>query len=198
MSTRLLRTTFAVFSLLVTVAATGQAQRVTGAGDDALVLPKGVFRFTGVGSWTEFTERYGMNTPGRPNGSLEPLGIDFNSDSLGVRLFPGLTPIQTELRTLTAIPTFSVSLGNSVMQLRNRVSAFPLGFEVGLWNRLMIGVTVPYITTNSNVFFNINTAGNNGNIAFNPALTLPAAFNADTALVAQFGRAASQLNASLA
>ena len=35
------------------------AQRVLGVGDDALVLPRGVFRFRILGQWTWFNERYG-------------------------------------------------------------------------------------------------------------------------------------------
>ena len=45
-----------------------------GIGDDALVLPQGVFRFRTLGNWTWFNERYGKDTPGRPDGALEPLG----------------------------------------------------------------------------------------------------------------------------
>jgi len=50
------------------------AQRVLGVGDDALVLPRGVFRFRTLGQWTWFNERYGKDTPGRPDGALEPWG----------------------------------------------------------------------------------------------------------------------------
>ena len=60
------------------------AQRVLGVGDDALVLPAGVFRLRTLGQWTSFNERYGMNTPGRPDGALEPLGVDFTVDTIGV------------------------------------------------------------------------------------------------------------------
>ena len=47
-----------------------RAQRVLGIGDDALVLPAGVFRFRTIGNWTWFNERYGKDTPGRPDGAL--------------------------------------------------------------------------------------------------------------------------------
>ena len=47
----------------------GSAQRVLGVGDDALVLPRGVFRFRTLGQWTWFNERYGKDTPGRPDGA---------------------------------------------------------------------------------------------------------------------------------
>src|SRR5512132_1362719 len=55
-----------------TISTPASAQRVLGIGDDALVLPRGVFRFRTLGNWTVFNERYGKDTPGRPDGALEP------------------------------------------------------------------------------------------------------------------------------
>ena len=81
------------------------AQRVLGVGDDATVLPRGVFRLQTLAQWTTFNERYGMDTPGRPDGALEPLGIDFTLDTIGVRQFPNLAAVQTGVRTLSEIRT---------------------------------------------------------------------------------------------
>src|SRR3954467_3457375 len=101
------------------------AQRVLGVGDDALVLPRGVFRFRTLGNWTAFNERYGMDTPGRPNGALEPLGVDFTLDTIGVVQFPNLAALQTGLRSLTGLPTWNATLGATQVSLRDHVAAVP-------------------------------------------------------------------------
>lgn len=188
----------AVLALLLAPAGEARAQRVLGPGDDAAVLPSGVFRFRLLDQWTSFDQRYGKDTPGYTNGSLEPLGVDFSLDTIGVRVFPNLASLQAGLRSLTGLNTFGVTLGNTVVKLRDRVTAIPLVFEAGLSKRFSIGIQVPYVETETNAFFNVNTSGTNGNVGFNPALASTAALAQDTSLVNQFGRAAAALSASLA
>lgn len=174
------------------------AQRVLGVGDDALVLPRGVFRLRTIGQWTWFNERYGMDTPGRPDGALEPLGVDFTLDTIGVRQFPNLASLQTGLQSLTGNPTWRATLGNTVVNLRDHVAAFPFVFEAGLSKRFSIGIQIPYVHTRSSAFFNVNTAGTNGNLGFNPALAVPAAATQNTTMFTQFTQAANTLEGSLA
>src|SRR6267143_2143636 len=92
----------------------------------------GVFRFRTLSQWTWFNERYGKDTPGRPDGALEPLGIDFTLDTIGVRQFPNLAALQGGLQSLTGNPNWNATLGNTVVNLRDHVAAFPFVFEVGL------------------------------------------------------------------
>jgi hypothetical protein len=174
------------------------AQRVLGVGDDALVLPRGVFRFRTVGQWTWFNERYGMDTPGRPNGALEPLGVDFTLDTIGVKQFPNLASLQAGLQSLTGNPTWGATLGNTVVNLRDHVSAFPFVFEAGLSRRFSLGIQVPYVRTQTSAFFNVNSAGTNGNLGFNPALAVAAAATQNTNMFNQFTAAANTLEGSLA
>ncbi|HJP86034.1 MAG TPA: hypothetical protein VJ852_08595 [Gemmatimonadaceae bacterium] len=173
------------------------AQRVLGVGDDALVLPAGVLRFRVVAQWTWFNERYGMDTPGRPNGALEPLGIDFTLDTIGVRQFPNLIALQTGIQSLTGNPTWYASLGNTVVNLRDHVTAFPFVLEAGLTKRFSVGLQIPYVKTQTSAFFNVNTAGTNGNLGFNPALAVTAAQTQNATLNTQFTAAADNLQAAL-
>src|SRR3954469_8067620 len=173
------------------------AQRVLGVGDDALVLPRGVFRFRTVGQWTWFNERYGMDTPGRPAGALEPLGVDFTLDTIGVRQFPNLARLQTGLQSLTGNPNWYATLGNTVVNLRDHVAAFPFVFEAGLSKRFSIGIQVPYVHTQTSAFFNVNTNGTAGNLGFNPALSSPLAQTQNAAFNTQFTNAANALQGAL-
>jgi len=184
-------------AVIATFANPASAQRVLGVGDDALVLPRGVFRFRTVGQWTWFNERYGKDTPGRPDGALEPLGVDFTLDTIGVRQFPNLVSLQSGLQALTGNPTWFASLGNTVVNLRDHVTAFPFVFEAGLSKRLSIGLQIPYVVTRSSTFFNVNTAGTNGNLGFNPALANAAAQTQNAAMFTQFSTAAAQLQGAL-
>jgi len=174
------------------------AQRVLGTADDALVVPRGVFRFRTLGQWTSFNERYGMDTPGRPNGALEPLGIDFTRDTIGVRQFPNLDSLQAGLQALTGNPNWNATLGNTLVNLRDHVAAFPFVFEAGLSKRFSLGIQIPYVVTRTAVFFNVNTSGIQGNLGFNPAAFSNAtAVAQDATMFSQFTASANSLQAAL-
>lgn len=183
------------FTALLAMPAPGQ--RVLGIGDDALVLPRGVLRVRTLGQWTFFNERYGLNTPGRADGSLEPLGIDFALDTVGVREFPNLGGLQTGLRSLTGNPNFNLSLGSTRLDLRAHVTAIPFVIEAGLTRRFSIGVQVPYVHTRNSAFFDVNPNRREGNLGFNPALAVPAAAAQNNLMFTQFQTAAATLQASL-
>jgi hypothetical protein len=174
------------------------AQRVLGVGDDALVLPRGVLRFRTIGNWTWFNERYGKDTPGHPDGALEPLGIDFTLDTIGVKQFPNLVALQAGVRQLIGDPNWSPTLGNTVVNLRDHVAAFPFVFEAGLSKRFSVGIQLPYVHTQSSAFFNVNTTGIQGNLGFNPALGLAAAATQNATMLTQFTLAANTLEGTIA
>jgi hypothetical protein len=188
-----------LFALAFTGAApkASNAQRVLGVGDDALVLPVGVLRFRTLAQWTWFNERYGMDTPGRANGALEPLGVDFTLDTIGVTQFPNLISLQTGLRSLTGMPTWNASLGSTVVNLRDHVTAIPFVLEAGLSKRFSVGLQIPYVITHTSTFFNANPLGREGNLGFNPALAVPAAATVNSTFNTQFTTAAQTLQASL-
>ncbi|MDQ6871192.1 MAG: hypothetical protein M3037_04180 [Gemmatimonadota bacterium] len=173
------------------------AQRVLGVGDDALVLPQGVFRLRTTGRWTSFNERYGMDTPGRPNGSLEPLGVDFTLDTIGIKQLPSLTNLQQGIRQLTGNSGWNATLGNTQLNLRDRVTAYPFVFELGLSRRLSVGVQIPYVVTQSMTFFNVNTTRTEGNLGFNPALGGSTASTQNATMLAQFTADSTSLKNAL-
>jgi hypothetical protein len=173
------------------------AQRVLGVGDDATVLPRGIFRLQTLGQWTSYDERYGLNTNGRTNGSLEPLGADFTLDTIGVKQFPNLASLQAGIQQLTGNTGWNATLGNSQLNLRDRVTTFPFLFEVGVSKRLSLGIQVPYVVTQAITFFNVNTTGKEGNLGFNPALGGAAAKAQNAAMLAQFTADSTSLKNAL-
>jgi len=187
MRRRLVSVSTAALVFAAVFAAPAHAQRVLGVGDDALTLPRGVFRFRTLSQWTSFNERYGKDTPGRPDGALEPLGIDFTLDTVGVRQFPNLSLLQSGIQQLTGNPNWNATLGNTQLNLRDRVNAFPFVLELGLSSRLSIGIQIPYVVTHTGTFFSVNANGIEGNLGFNPALAPNnAAAGQNAAMLAQF------------
>lgn len=186
------------FALLAGFPLVGGAQAVLGPQDDALVLPRGALRIRVLNQWTRFNERYGMNTPGRPDGTLEPLAIDFNLDTIGVSQFPRVAPVQAGFRQLTGITDFTLSLGRTVVNSDVSVNVTPVVAELGLTSRLSLGVVVPFVRTKNTIFFNANPAGNEGTVGFNPALSTAAARDSNAALVASFNQRIATVEATIA
>lgn len=187
----------ALFGLTIGVSG-AHAQAVLGPQDDALVLPRGVLRLRVLNQWTSFNQRYGENTPGRVNGALEPLAIDFNLDTVGITEFPNLGPLQTGLRSLTGMPDFTLSLGRTVVNSNVTVIATPFVLEAGLTKRISMGLLVPYVRTRNDIFFNVNPLSREGNTGFNPVLGNDAAARArNQQLLDQFAAAAGTLNNTL-
>lgn len=174
-----------------------RAQAVLGVGDDALVLPRGVLRVRTLYQVAQFDERYGMNTPGRESGALEPLAIDFNLDTVGITTFRNLAPLEAGLRQLSGISTFGLTLGRTIVNADVTVTATPVVAEYGLTTNLSVGLLVPIVRTRNEVFFQANPAGSQANVAFNPALAAATARDANTTLVTQLLTAAAQLQAGI-
>ena len=173
------------------------AQAVAGAGDDAVMVPRGAVRFQMGYDWTRFFERYGSGRGGRKTGALELLGAGFSFDSLGPRQLENLSPIETNIRALAAMPDFNASLGKTVVRVRDRIETTPLGVELGLTSFLSLGVVVPFVTATSEVDFRLNPAGREATLGFNPALD-PKNPNTNTALLAAFQTASATLGQRLA
>jgi hypothetical protein len=186
---------FFIFALaLSTLGAptTVTAQRVAGLGDDAIMVPRGVIRIGVLGDWTWFNQSFGVD------GVPQPLGAPFTLDTLGVAQLPSLLlPVQSALRPLTGLPDWNPTLGNSALNLRGRIATFPITIEAGLSSRLSVSVNAPYVETETSPFFNVNTAGTEGNVGFNPALTNKAAAAEDAAIFAQFDASATALDQKL-
>jgi hypothetical protein len=175
-----------------------RAQRVDGPGDDAIMVPRGSIRFSATSDWSSFDQRFGAGASATSTNSLQSLGSDFTLDTIGIRQFPGLVGLQSELRDLSGDANWNPTLGNSVLSLRDRVSAYTFSVEAGLAKRITLSVDVPYVVTRASPFFNVNTAGTEGNIGFNPALTNTAAAAQNTALLSQFSASAASLAQKLA
>jgi hypothetical protein len=179
---------------LLLVPALLQAQPVRGLGDDALTAPRGSIRIQVSTAITDFSQRYGKNSPGRRDGSLEPLDVDFSVDTLGVTQFPGLSTVQSALRTLTGNNAFSLSLGRSELTSSVRVQTTPILLEAGITNRLTLGVMVPIVSARKQASFNINGDSAIGNVSFNPGRLSDTAAATNSRVIAALDSARAGFN----
>jgi hypothetical protein len=199
MQTSRLRTALlAVLAAAILLPPTLRAQAVTGTiGDDATMPRGGEIRFSVLTMWNRWSDRYGQGTPGRPNGSVEPIGVNFNFDSLGVGQLENLGPVQSSIRTLAGMPAFTASLGESRVQLRENVTTTPLSLEIGITNHISVSAMVPFVTAKANVNFVMNPTGLEPTLGFNPTIVTPVVIASDASFLAQFDSASAQLNRSI-
>ncbi len=185
-----------IVAALATMPGNTMAQTARGIGDDALTAPRRSIRFQVSTTISDARERYGKGTPGRAYRSLEPLGVDFTTDTLGVAQFPGLGPLQAALRSLTGNSAFTLNLGRTQLASSVRVQATPIILEAGITNRLQFSALIPFVSARYEAMLNVNGSGKFGNVAFNPQRTADSAAN--LLLVTQLGAARTQLLALVA
>jgi hypothetical protein len=162
--------------------------------DDAAPVPKGVLRVKVTTIWTRFDERFTSAGP-------RPLSDDIATDSLGSRQFPGLTPVEQGLQTLTNDPLTRLTFGRLAARTDVRIVTTPIAFEYGVSRRLSIGVLVPIVQTRRSIQLRMNldsldhldSTGRAGNVGWVPDRLRRDAATANQAVFSGFQRAADSL-----
>src|SRR5688500_2742978 len=106
------------------------AQWIGAAGEDALVLRRGIVRVTVDGRVEDYDERFTSDASGATASARVPLGAPLSSAALGVDRVPSLAPVQTRLRSLTGTPAFLLSLGDVRVDAVARRSSIPVRFDL--------------------------------------------------------------------
>jgi len=185
---------FALLALLCAVSTAGRAQPVAGAGSDARPLPKGAVRIGISGNWDSYDRVHTAD-------GTEPMLARLSTDALGIRALPQLAPAQEGIRTLSGIATFNLSLGPLEATGNPRASVTPLALDVGITNRLSLGLLVPYVESRDNVQLLLNRGGTGATVGQNPAFSATAGATARTTngtLLRQLDAARTTLAAEIA
>ncbi|HWH04469.1 MAG TPA: hypothetical protein VN674_12310, partial [Gemmatimonadales bacterium] len=119
----------------------------------------------------------------------QPVGGFLTSDSLAAARVPLLSGMQSAIQTASGINAFSASLGRTLLDIRSERRVIPLAAEVGLTDRLSIGVMVPLVRVDVRETLNVDSA--HGNLGLNPLLLGSTAF---TTFFANFNTALTALN----
>ena len=169
------------------VAGAAPAQGNPWFGEDALVLSRGMVRLGFAPTFTRYDQRY------RLDGTVEPLGADLTTDTLGAAELSVLAPLESQLPSLTGLSDVRVSLGRMRVDRDASIVTMPLAGEIGIGGRLSFGIIVPIVRTLSNVVFSPNPSLNEGNVGINPAIDNQASRDQNEALLDQFASAIEAL-----
>ena len=161
------------------------------------MLRPGLLRLDATFSVARADRRYGLNTPGRRSGSLEPLAADFNLPDIGVAQFPGLSASEQGIRSASGLSNFVLSLGRPAISSDISSTTVPMSLELGVTSRLMVGVMVPYVRTRNHIRPDFNVARSEGNAGINPAVIPGIARTTNTTFRNQLTGASSALRAAL-
>lgn len=174
------------------------AQRATGTGADAVVLPRGVLRVSVQGQLDAWSSRYDSDASGAPLTSSSPLGARFSAEELGSAQVGGLAPLEARLRALTGLGALQLSLGDVQLRAEARRSTIPVRLELGLGRRMQLSAMIPYVQTRVEMAAVANRTGEHGNVGSNPAFSKATAAQANAALVSQLRASVDALDAALA
>jgi len=125
----------AVFLVLTPLQAAAQVP------EDASVLPKGRLRISFDPQRLFWDQRL------RLDGQRERWSADFEQDPFGTYAVPSLASHETAIRSLTGLSSFQLSLGGGTLNAEADTRWTPLRFELGVSNRLTVGVGVPIVKT---------------------------------------------------
>ena len=174
------------------------AQRVSGLGPNAVVLPRGVLRLDVGGRLENWNSTFGSSASGAATGGEVPLGNRFSGTAVGASLIGGLAPLEAQLQELTGLSSLQVVLGDVAVQAQARSASLPLRLELGIGRRLQFSAGATYFQTRVDVRDQVNRAGTAGNVGYNPALGDAAAAQQNALLVSQLQASASVLQDALA
>ncbi|HSB06955.1 MAG TPA: hypothetical protein VLK23_17400 [Thermodesulfobacteriota bacterium] len=136
--------------------------------EDAMVLPKGVFRgnLDGRFYWP-VDKRYGAK------GNLEDLAVDYNNRTLDSTAFPSLSLVEKAF----GMAPGSANIGKSLVSFQYEFTDLFVSFMYGVTDRLTAGITLPYYWQRNNVRAKLvtlkATVGKNSDLNTLAPLSLP-------------------------
>lgn len=158
---------------------------------DETMVPRGHVRLQAHGIFESWGDRFGRTLDGTE--SLEPLGQDL-TDPTAFRLYPGLSSLQSQLRSLGAGPEYAPVLGSSSGTVTHDRTTIDWGIEVGVFDWLTVGGTLPWVRPRTAIDLYLIPDTIAGDLGLNPTLSDPtnsAAFLGSSATAASSTQAAA-------
>ena len=112
------------------------------------LVPRGQLRLQFDPSFTVWNSRFGQ--PNSTNGVVlvesvrESLGSDL-TDPIGTSLFPAITRLEDEIRSLTGQEGYSGVLGEARGLITYDITRIDVGGQVGVFDWLTVGVVAPFV-----------------------------------------------------
>ena len=151
-----MKVAFALLASIITPFGLG-AQELSGP-----LLPAGRLRLEVNSLFLFADERFGRRMEG---GSLieedEPLAFDFEDSEAGARLFPALEDLEANLMTATGAAISPLVLGRTRAVLTKDAVWLPIRLDLGVFDWLTVGATVPFSRRRAEFATSIQTDGAN-------------------------------------
>ena len=184
-------------ALTASLVAPAGAQRVQGPGEDALVLPRGVFRMSVGGGYESADRRYSTFADGEASSDRVQYGAALSLGDLGA-VAVGAGSLQARLQALTGRQDLRLSFGASTLRAEANRVVVPIRMELGVGGRLQLSAMVPYVRSRVAADLRLNETGLTGDVGLNPALGGGDALATNSALVAALQTGADELAAAIA
>ncbi len=144
--------------------------------------PAGRLRVEVSPSFVQWSTRFGEHSvDGTTVDTVEPLGYDLEGEH-GFEAFPGLATLQSNLQSIFqgiyGEPRFQVDLGPTTAAVTQNITRIPVHLDLGVFDRLTLGVTVPFVKTQTDVALGFPLPLSQINVGLNPAITQPGALSA--------------------
>ena len=139
------------------------------------LVPRGKLRIQILGEYSSFSSRYRSWTEGSSiRSGLEELGDPF-SGRAGSRVFPLLIPAEDAVREALG-DDYSISLGTMASFMEKNTARVPLSLDVGIFDWLTAGVTVPAVQPETEFAFHFQADSTGANAGFGPGDGLVSGF----------------------
>lgn len=175
--------------------AASHAQATAGIGQDAVPLPAKGARISIIGLWENYDSRFAPTLDGGNEKSR--LFSGYSRDNLGAADFTRLTGAQSDIRGLSGLDAFSLSLGQLEAKGDVTKSIVPFQIDYGVTNRLSLSLLVPYVETRSASSFALNRGGAGANVGKNPAIASDGSRSTNTTVASQIASSREALQAEI-
>lgn len=145
------------------------AQAVAGLGEDAVPVPARTWRVSISGTWDQWDRRL------LGDGATGPLLGGLSTPSFGAAQLPVLAETESGIRGLLGRSDFGLTLGPLEANGAVRRTTSLLQAELGITDRVSLGIRVPYVEVVHDARLVLNRNGVDANVGANPALTNPGA-----------------------
>lgn len=143
------------------------------------LLPRGHVRLAAVAEFVHWDSRFGYRVEeGEIIRNVESLGFDLTEDPLGSGPIPHLEPLEQLLQNTLEDSSFRLSLGTSQLSLQRSYVRIPVRLDLGVFDWLTIGGTVPFVKRRAEVGFGLYADTLNANVGLSPMVTETGAVNA--------------------
>ncbi|MGH7699709.1 MAG: hypothetical protein ACREMJ_04205, partial [Gemmatimonadales bacterium] len=129
-------------------------------------------------------------------GRRERLGAPLTGDTVGGARIPVVARLETDVRTASGVAGFVASLGTGRLAARQERRTTPITAEVGITDRLAVGLTLPLVRVYTRAHLALDTAG--ASVGLNPLLLSPDNAASYGRFFLEFGGALGQLADSIA